>query len=120
MLVPRHYQQELFERACTENTLAVLDTGTGKTLVAVMLLRHVLAEERARREQGRPRRLAFFLVNLVPLVFRQARVLRTNCDASVQHYCGQMGVDLWQESVWRSQFAQHDVLVMTCQILLNV
>ena len=39
---PRQYQRELFERAKTENTIAVLDTGSGKTLIAVLLVRHVI------------------------------------------------------------------------------
>lgn len=42
---PREYQTELFERAKDQNTIAVLDTGSGKTLIAVLLLRHVSLSE---------------------------------------------------------------------------
>ena len=60
---PREYQLELFERAKEQNTVAVLDTGTGKTLIAVLLLRHIIDKELEDRHGGRPPRIAFFLVS---------------------------------------------------------
>lgn len=60
---PRDYQMELFERAKTRNTIAVLDTGSGKTLIAVLLLRHVIDQELEDRAAGRPPRISFFLVD---------------------------------------------------------
>jgi len=62
---PREYQIELFERAKSQNTIAVLDTGSGKTLIAVLLLRHVIDQELEDRRQGKPSRIAFFLVCLL-------------------------------------------------------
>lgn len=59
---PREYQLELYERAKMENTIAVLDTGSGKTLIAVLLLRHIIDEELERRAAGQPHRISFFLV----------------------------------------------------------
>ena len=59
---PRDYQIELFERAKHQNTIAVLDTGSGKTLIAVLLLRHIIDEEIERRATGHDPRIAFFLV----------------------------------------------------------
>jgi endoribonuclease Dicer len=59
---PRDYQTELFQRAKDQNTIAVLDTGTGKTHIATLLLRHVLEEELENRAKGRVHRTAFFLV----------------------------------------------------------
>ena len=38
---PREYQTQIFEVAKQQNTIAVLDTGSGKTLIAVLLLRYV-------------------------------------------------------------------------------
>lgn len=59
---PRDYQTELFQRAKTENTIAVLDTGSGKTHIATLLLRHVLDEELENRAKGCVHKMAFFLV----------------------------------------------------------
>lgn len=59
---PREYQLELFERAKEENVIAVLDTGSGKTLIAVLLLKHVIEKELEDRASGKPSRISFFLV----------------------------------------------------------
>ena len=44
-LVPRQYQLELFRKALKNNIIAVMDTGSGKTLVAVMLIREMIQRE---------------------------------------------------------------------------
>ena len=59
---PREYQVELFERAKKQNTIAVLDTGSGKTLIAVLLLKHIMDQELEDRAHGKRRRISFFLV----------------------------------------------------------
>ena len=59
---PREYQVELFERAKKQNTIAVLDTGSGKTLIAVLLLKYIIDQELEDRAQGKPHRISFFLV----------------------------------------------------------
>lgn len=59
---PRDYQTELFQRAKSENVIAVLDTGSGKTHIATLLLRHVLDMELDHRARGGTPKMAFFLV----------------------------------------------------------
>jgi len=59
---PREYQIELFERARDRNTITVLETGAGKTLIAALLLRHILEQELESRAAGQPKKIAFFLV----------------------------------------------------------
>jgi endoribonuclease Dicer len=61
---PRDYQNELFEKAKQENIIAVLDTGSGKTHIATLLLRHIIDEELESRAKENPPRLPFFLVGL--------------------------------------------------------
>lgn len=46
VLSPRSYQVKMFERALAENTIAVMDTGTGKTLVAAMLVKEMMQREK--------------------------------------------------------------------------
>lgn len=60
---PRQYQTDLFETAKARNTIAVLETGSGKTLIAVMLLRHIIDQELEDRANNLPSRIAFFLVS---------------------------------------------------------
>ena len=76
---PREYQLELFERAKQQNIIAVLDTGqfvlchpnlspthlvagSGKTLIAVLLLKYTIDRELEDRALGKKRRISFFLV----------------------------------------------------------
>lgn len=57
-LEPREYQYEIFKKAVSENTIAVLDTGAGKTLIAVMLIKHMLALEREKLQANRDYRVS--------------------------------------------------------------
>jgi hypothetical protein len=52
-LEPRDYQMELYDRARRENTIAVLGTGTGKTLIACLLIKDILVQERFNRVAGK-------------------------------------------------------------------
>ena len=79
---PRDYQLELFERAKTQNTIAVLDTGSGKTLIAVLLHRWIIDNELERRAGESPK-ISFFLVQSVTLVHQQFEVVKTNLDHKV-------------------------------------
>ena len=56
------FQIELFDRAKSQNTIVVVDTGAGKTLVAMLLLKHVVNQDIEDRSKGRPRKIAFFVV----------------------------------------------------------
>jgi endoribonuclease Dicer len=63
ILTPRDYQTELFQRAREENIIAVLDTGSGKTHIATLLLRHTLDLELEARRNNESPKIAFFLVS---------------------------------------------------------
>ncbi len=151
---PREYQIELFEKAKQQNTIAVLDTGqtsppkknswyisktsvgSGKTLIAVLLLRHIIDQELECRANGGEHRTAFFLVGFmflpyqsltlmifqvdcVTLVFQQFAVLECNLGHKVERFCGEMGCDLWLKSTWQKYFAENMVIVCTAEILLQ-
>ncbi|KAJ5152375.1 hypothetical protein N7492_010670 [Penicillium capsulatum] len=116
-LDPRAYQLELFERAKAQNIIAVLDTGSGKTLIAVLLLRHILQAELIDRAKGKAPRTAFFLVASVTLVFQQTAFLRNNLDQEVGSIFGAVGPDLWDQKTWDDQFQKNMVIVCTAEIL---
>lgn len=116
---PREYQMELFEIAKQRNTIAVLDTGSGKTLIACLLIRYMVDQELESRQLGRHRRVSFFLVDCVTLVFQQAAVLNCNIDAKIGKYCGDMGVDLWKKEIWDNILDDEQVIVMTADVLYN-
>ncbi|KAG0057140.1 Dicer-like protein 1 [Linnemannia elongata] len=119
-LVPRQYQIELFQKAEAGNVIAVMDTGSGKTLVAVMLIREMLRREREAQRGPKERKISFFIVNNVPLVFQQAAVIRSNCDAEVTMLCGAMDTKKFSEDLWGETYKNVDVVVLTAQILLDL
>ncbi|KAL4931531.1 putative RNA helicase/RNAse III [Aspergillus undulatus] len=116
-LDPREYQIELFERAKTQNTIAVLATGAGKTLIAVLLLRYTIEKELNNRADGGPHRISFFLVDSVALSYQQAGVLRNNLDTDVGHLFGALGPDHWSRETWDEFFKKYMVIVCTADIL---
>ncbi|KAJ3021529.1 Dicer-like protein 1 [Thoreauomyces humboldtii] len=114
-LVARSYQLDLFARAKNSNVIAVLETGAGKTLISVMLIKH-MAELEAASKVDLKNRPSVFLVPMVPLVLQQEAYIRDNSNLNVKHYYGAMGVDDWSIGQWQQQLEEADVMVMTADI----
>ncbi|KAK8668205.1 hypothetical protein V6N13_105670 [Hibiscus sabdariffa] len=113
LLFARSYQVEALEKAIMQNTIAYLETGSGKTLIAIMLLRHYAYLIR------KPSSLfAVFLVPQVVLVKQQGDALEMHTDLKVGKYWGDMEVDFWDGANWNQEIEKYEVLVMTPQILL--
>uniref|UniRef100_A0A0E0M8Z7 Uncharacterized protein n=1 Tax=Oryza punctata TaxID=4537 RepID=A0A0E0M8Z7_ORYPU len=110
------YQVEVFEAALRGNTIAVLDTGSGKTMVAVML-----AREHARRVRAgeAPRRAVVFLAPTVHLVHQQFEVIREYTDLDAMMCSGASGVGEWGADHWKDEVGRKEIVVMTPQILLD-
>nr|AUH15438.1 dicer-like 2 protein [Dimocarpus longan] len=110
----RSYQLEALDMAIKKNTIVFLETGSGKTLIAIMLLRSYAYLLRKPSPY-----VAVFLVPKVVLVTQQAEAIKMHTDLNVGMYWGDMGVDFWGAATWREQISKHEVLVMTPQILLD-
>lgn len=113
----REYQQELFDRAKEENVIAVLDTGSGKTLIAALLIRHFLQQELVDRNEGKPPKIVFFLANSVHLARQQARFLESNLPQNVVSLFGDSKDDLWRRAEWDRIFADNSIVVCTPAVL---
>ncbi|KAI0387728.1 hypothetical protein F5Y04DRAFT_10394 [Hypomontagnella monticulosa] len=116
---PREYQTELFERAKQKNIIAVLDTGTGKTLIAALLLRHTIDQELEDRGAGKSARVSFFLVDKVSLVHQQYEVLNANLDATVLRFHGDVRGSTLSYDFWKQKMEEGMVIVCTAEILLS-
>ncbi|KAI1108951.1 hypothetical protein F5Y14DRAFT_55076 [Nemania sp. NC0429] len=114
---PREYQTELFERAKEKNIIAVLDTGTGKTLIAALLLRHVVEQELEDRRAGKDHRVAFFLVDKVALVHQQYRVLEANLDFPMDAFTGDSIRPIYTIEFWKQLCDEKTVVVCTAEVL---
>ncbi|CAE6519845.1 unnamed protein product [Rhizoctonia solani] len=112
-LIPRLYQQEIFHRAVNENVVCAMDTGSGKTQIAVMLLKHIMS---LRAADSNPKK-AVFLVASVPLAEQQGDFLDSQLPLRVNKFYGSMGVDYWDRERWAKAFAESDIMVMTAQVL---
>jgi endoribonuclease Dicer len=107
--------------------------GSGKTLIAVLLLRHIFNQELEDRAMGKLKRISFFLVSMfflflrivanaiqvdsVTLVFQQHAVLKANLDQPMDMFCGDMKTDLWSQKTWQKHFEKNMVIVCTAEVL---
>ena len=114
---PRDYQTELFEKAKAENVIAVLDTGSGKTLIAALLMRDVEDQELVDRADGKAPRISFFLVNSVYLVLQQQRMLANNLSTTPALLHGNTKEDLWRAFEWHDLFKKNKAIVCTAEVL---
>ena len=110
---PRDYQRELFLSATRRNTLVYLPTGSGKTLIAAMVLSCM--------KKLNPDKLMVFLVDRVPLAYQQSNYINAQVpDLRVETLVGEM--EHFQQKDVHKKLADRkiDVLVLTHQIFLNI
>lgn len=67
----RQYQLDVLEQAKKKNTIAFLETGAGKTLIAVLLIKSIYTDLQTQNKKM----LAVFLVPKVPLVYQVKYVI---------------------------------------------
>ncbi|GAA5920114.1 hypothetical protein JCM1841_004443 [Sporobolomyces salmonicolor] len=115
-LVPRSFQDEVARQAIERNVLVRADTGTGKTYVAILLMRGLAALPPTSSEH----KLVIFLTPTVVLVKQQAQAIAERTTLLVKRFIGADGVDYWERERWIKQLDAADVCVMSPQIWLNV
>ncbi|OVA04235.1 Ribonuclease III domain [Macleaya cordata] len=108
---PRSYQRKVFEVAVGRNIIAVLETGAGKTMIAVMLIQQI--------GFARSGKLIIFLAPTVHLVNQQFEVIKIHTNFKVEEYYGAKGIDEWNAEHWEKEIRENEVMVMTPQILLG-
>ncbi|KAL8242948.1 hypothetical protein R6Q59_013250 [Mikania micrantha] len=111
--IARGYQIELCQKALLENIIVYLETGCGKTHIAVLLI-----YETIRRLKNSKKDICIFLAPTVALVEQQAKVIRDSIDVKVGIYCGTSN-RLKRHHDWEKEMEQFEVFVMTPQILLH-
>ncbi|GFV60263.1 endoribonuclease Dcr-1 [Trichonephila clavipes] len=115
--IPREYQVELLDTARKKNTIVCLGTGTGKTFVAVMLIKEFSHQVRETPTNGGKRTV--LLVPTIPLVLQQAKVIMDCTDLSVGEYFGSES-ERWSKENWLKEAEKNQVFVMTADIFKMV
>ncbi|KAI1825369.1 RNase3 domain-containing protein [Xylaria intraflava] len=109
----RAYQIEMFEKSLQQNIIVVMDTGSGKTQVAVL---RIQAELKKCSDK-----IIWFLAPTVALCEQQYRVIKSQIGAAqIKLLSGADNVDAWSSTrIWDDYLKGVHVVVSTYQILLD-
>nr|XP_040578741.1 endoribonuclease Dicer-like [Lepeophtheirus salmonis] len=111
---PRNYQLELFDIAKDQNSIVYLGTGSGKTFIAIMMIKEFYGGSKNEEKK------IVMVVPSLPLAHQQSRVIDEQCKfARVGKIVGEDGVDLWDSSKWNEVINSLDIIVMIHQVLLD-
>lgn len=110
----REYQLEMLEESLKRNIIVTMETGTGKTQIAVLRIQ-------AELERSTSEKIIWFLAPTVALGEQQARVLRSQIPAvQIKFLSGADGVDTWSDTrTWNDYLRNVRVVVSTYQVLLD-
>ncbi|GFF63212.1 RNA helicase/RNAse III, putative [Aspergillus lentulus] len=111
---PRNYQLEMLEASMKENIIVAMDTGSGKTHIAVLRIK-------AELDICPPHKLVWFLAPTVALCIQQHEVIASNLPAvRTRTLTGLDKVELWTEqSVWDAILNGYQVIVSTHAVLAD-
>ncbi|KAF2862586.1 P-loop containing nucleoside triphosphate hydrolase protein [Piedraia hortae CBS 480.64] len=108
----RSYQQEMFEESLRRNIIVVMDTGSGKTHIAIARIIYEV-------EHGDPNKLIWFMAPSITLCFQQYHLLKDNLGAcNILTLTGADNVDKWTEKrLWDAVLKNIRVVVGTPAVL---
>ncbi|KAI1173067.1 RNase3 domain-containing protein [Nemania sp. FL0916] len=109
----RAYQVEMFELSLKQNIIVAMDTGSGKTHVAVLRIQAELNKDSDK--------IAWFLAPTLALCEQQYRVLKSQLGApQIKLLSGADNVDTWSDNrIWNDYLRDVRVVVSPYQILLD-
>ncbi|KAJ7494794.1 hypothetical protein B0H11DRAFT_2156090 [Mycena galericulata] len=108
----RGYQQEMLDESLQKNIIIALDTGSGKTHIAVLRMK-IEAERELKK-------VSWFLAPTVALCEQQRQVIQTALPVSVGLISGALEPEQWKnKALWRSVLETHRIMVTTPQVLLD-
>ena len=82
----RPYQLKIFKEAKERNSIIYMETGKGKTYVAIMLINNLFYDQYRMKECNeklKKNKKVVFLVNEVSLIEQQRKVLESNCKLKI-------------------------------------
>ncbi|KAK7748032.1 Dicer-like protein 2 [Cytospora paraplurivora] len=113
MMTARAYQLEMLEASLKENVIVAMDTGSGKTQVAILRIR-------AELETMASDQVIWFLAPTKPLCAQQFGVIKTQIPSvQIKMITGANNVDNWSKSTWEGALINVNVVVSPHQVLLD-
>ncbi|EQL38291.1 hypothetical protein BDFG_00652 [Blastomyces dermatitidis ATCC 26199] len=111
---PRAYQLEMLEASLRENIIIAMDTGSGKTQVAILRIRHEL-------ETCAAHKLVWFLAPTVALADQQHKSISQQLSAyQTRLLLGSDNVNYWStKNIWDDILLNIRIVVSTPQVLLD-
>ncbi|KAF9501446.1 P-loop containing nucleoside triphosphate hydrolase protein [Pleurotus eryngii] len=108
----RGYQREMLEESFKRNIIIALDTGSGKTRIAILRIKAEV--------ECQPVKVCWFLAPTITLCEQQKTVITQAIPGGVAFISGASNPDDWKGRVlWEGLLATHKVVVSTPQVLLN-
>ncbi|KXX75776.1 Dicer-like protein 2 [Madurella mycetomatis] len=113
-LAARAYQTEMYEKCVKANTIVVMDTGSGKTLVATLRIKHELAVTS-------PEKRVWFLTPTVALCKQQCETLQRQIrSVEIRSFSSHDRVECWRtKELWDAALRSVRVAVATYAVLQN-
>ncbi|KII72141.1 Endoribonuclease dcr-1 [Thelohanellus kitauei] len=113
LFLARDYQEEIFNKGVRSNIIACLGTGCGKTFIAVLLIKKFSNQTFGTFPQAKR---IVFLVPTVALMFQQSDYIRRHTNLNVGCYCGDTASPIESLTIWESEIAKNNVLVLTAEL----
>ena len=130
-------QIELYKKAKENNTIVCLGTGTGKTFIAILLIKDPQFAQQLSGDYSLNAKRTIFLAPTRVLVKQQSAEIRRHFDVKVGEYVGDETFDykiksdfstyngnnsvkVFNGSNWTAELTDFQVLVMTPAIFLNM
>ncbi|KAH8111802.1 hypothetical protein DFH11DRAFT_1879703 [Phellopilus nigrolimitatus] len=108
----RAYQLEMLNASLQKNIVIAMDTGSGKTHIAILRMK-----TEAERE---PRKISWFLAPTVGLCEQQRDVVRACLPVPVGLISGALEPNQWTDpQLWKDALSTHRIIVSTPQVLLD-
>ncbi|EFQ99474.1 hypothetical protein MGYG_02485 [Nannizzia gypsea CBS 118893] len=114
MVKSRTYQIEMLKESLKQNIIVAMDTGSGKTQIAILRIRHEL--ERCSNDK-----LVWFLAPKVPLAEQQYRAISSQLPAfQTKILTGADNLERWStQKIWDAFLLNTRIVVSTPQVLLD-
>ncbi|KAM0261033.1 hypothetical protein ACHAQJ_002472 [Trichoderma viride] len=113
MMASRAYQLEMLEQSRKQNVIVAMDTGSGKTQVAVLRIKEEL-------ESCDSNKIIWFITPTVSLSMQQHEVLKLQIPSvPMKMLAGNRHLLTWEPEVWDAVLNNARIVITTPQILLD-